>query len=72
MLTETLIDRYLQYALQRFNQFTASLQTKGAPPPPGGKYLPFRVVVYRDGVSEGEYQAVFRHEIGEMKSKYVN
>ncbi|KAF8338285.1 Piwi domain-containing protein [Cantharellus anzutake] len=57
--------RHFQYALQRFHQSTRSTIDK---PHPEINYLPRRVIIYRDGVSEGEYQAVLNHELGAVKT----
>lgn len=40
----------------------------GNRPPPEGHYLPHRIVIFRDGVSEGEFKSVFTEELGALQS----
>ncbi|KAF8338286.1 Piwi domain-containing protein [Cantharellus anzutake] len=54
-----------EYALQRFHQSAMSTISN---PDPKMKYLPWRVIIYRDGVSEGEYEAVINHELKAVKT----
>lgn len=37
--------------------------------PPPDRYLPRRIVFFRDGVSEGEFQTVFTQELGALKGQ---
>jgi hypothetical protein len=40
----------------------------GWTPDPNRKYLPKHIVIYRDGMSEGEFKSVFKEEIGAIMS----
>jgi len=54
-----------KFALRRFDSTArAELQEMGRAPDPNRKYLPKRIVIYRDGVSEGEFKPVFNEELG--------
>ena len=60
---------FLQFALRRFDATArAELQEIGRTPDPNRKYIPKRIVIYRDGVSEGEFRPVYSEEIGAIMS----
>lgn len=48
-------------------RFMQSAKTDVEPPP--DRYLPRRIVFFRDGVSEGEFQTVFTQELGALKGQ---
>jgi hypothetical protein len=43
--------------------------TKSQVEPPPDKYLPRRIIFFRDGVSEGEFNIVFAQELGRLTRK---
>lgn len=47
---------------QRFKQLLKNQ------PSPEGHYLPHRIIIFRDGVSEGEFKTVFTQELGALQS----
>lgn len=54
-------DAFVQYE-QRFRELLKTTR------PPDGHYLPHRIVIFRDGVSEGEFSTVFTQELGALQS----
>lgn len=41
--------------------------TKAQVEPTPDKYLPRRIIFFRDGVSEGEFSIVFTQELGDLR-----
>jgi len=60
-----------KFALRRFDSTArAELQEMGRTPDPNRKYIPKRIVIYRDGVSEGEFKTIYQEEVGAIMKTF--
>jgi hypothetical protein len=53
--------------LHHKQKYEAEFRAKKMDSPPDGTLLPHRIIIFRDGVSEGEFQRVFEYELTALK-----